>query len=82
MSTNNEYENWRKHFLVLAKTEMPAKQRVYVVNDQSSQSGDGIKMISLSQHRDQSAAGVVNKRKRKSKKPQSTSKRRIETLSW
>lgn len=80
MSGNNDYDTWRKHFLTL--TQLSTNQKLYVLKNHSSQGGDGVKVISLSEDRDQRAKGAINKGKRKRKSSQSRSKRRPETLSW
>jgi hypothetical protein len=79
MSVINDYDSWKKHYAAMIDGKILPNQKIFVVNDSTTQSGKGLQVVTAAAQKDNMSRSIINKAIKSSKKkksPQSRSKHR------
>ena len=77
MSVINDYDSWKKHYTAMIDGKILPNQKIFVVNESTSQSGKGLQVVAGVAQRDSMSRAIINKAiksVKKKKTPQSISK--------
>jgi len=72
MSVINDYDSWKKHYTAMIDGKILPNQKIFVVNESTSQSGKGLQVVAGVAQRDNMSRAIINKAIKSVKKKKSS----------